>query len=44
MASEKIGLTPAQKTFYQENGYLVLESVFSQEECQRLLSTWKTFT
>ena len=37
MASEKTGLTPAQKTFYQENGYLVLESVFSEEECQRFV-------
>jgi len=37
MASEKTGLTPAQKTFYQENGYLVLERVFSQEECQRFV-------
>ncbi len=37
MASEKTGLTPAQKTFYQENGYLVLESVFSQVECQRFV-------
>ena len=38
MASEKTGLTPAQKTFYQENGYLVLESVFSQEECQHFVT------
>ena len=38
MASEQTGLTPAQKTFYQENGYLVLESVFSQEECQRFVT------
>lgn len=38
MTSEKIGLTPAQKTFYQENGYLVLEGVFSQEECQRFVT------
>ena len=30
-------MTPEQKTFYQENGYLVLESVFSQEECQRFV-------
>ena len=37
MASQKTGLTPAQKTFYQENGYLVLEGVFSQEECQRFV-------
>lgn len=37
MASEKTGLTPAQKTFYRENGYLVLEGVFSQEECQRFV-------
>lgn len=37
MASEKTGLTPAEKTFYQENGYLVLEGVFSQEECQRFV-------
>lgn len=37
MASEKTGLTPTQKTFYQENGYLVLEGVFSQEECQRFV-------
>ena len=37
MTSEKTGLTPAQKTFYQENGYLVLESVFSQEECQHFV-------
>ena len=34
---ERTGLTSAQKTFYQENGYLVLESVFSQEECQRFV-------
>ena len=34
MASEQIGLTAAQKTFYAENGYLVLESVLSAEECQ----------
>ena len=34
MASEQTGLTPAQKAFYQENGYLVLENVFSKEECQ----------
>ena len=38
MASQQTGLTPAQKTFYQENGYLVLESVFSQEECQRFVT------
>ena len=38
MASEQTGLTPVQKTFYQENGYLVLESVFSQEECQRFVT------
>jgi len=37
MASEKTGLTPSEKTFYQENGYLVLERVFSQEECQRFV-------
>ena len=37
MASEKTGLTPAQKTFYQENGYLVLEGVFSQVECQHFV-------
>ena len=37
MASEKTGLTPAEKTSYQENGYLVLEGIFSQEECQRFV-------
>ena len=37
MVSEKTGLTPVQKTFYQENGYLILEGVFSQEECQRFV-------
>ena len=34
---ERTGLTSAQKTFYQENGYLVLEGVFSQEECQHFV-------
>ena len=37
MAAEKTGLTPTQKNFYQENGYLILESVFSQEECQHFV-------
>ena len=34
---ERTGLTSAQKTFYQENGYLVLEGVFSQVECQHFV-------
>ena len=34
MTSQKKGLTPAQKTFYEENGYLVLKSVFTEDECQ----------
>ena len=34
MASEQTGLTSEQKVFYEKNGYLVLENVFSQEECQ----------
>jgi len=38
MALEQIGLTPAQKTFYQKNGYLVLESVFTHQECQRFVA------
>ena len=38
MAFEQTGLTPAQKTFYQKNGYLVLESVFTREECQRFVA------
>ena len=37
MASEQTDLTPAQKVFYQENGYLVLESVLSEEECERFV-------
>ena len=37
MAPEQTGLTPAQKTFYEENGYLVLESVFASEECERFV-------
>jgi len=32
MALEQIGLTPAQKTFYQKNGYLVLEGSLFQEK------------
>lgn len=32
-----IGLTSEQKTFYQTNGYVVLASVFGQEECQRFV-------
>ena len=38
MASEQTGLTPVQKKFYQENGYLVLESVFTADECQRFVA------
>lgn len=34
---ERTGLTSGQKTFYQANGYLVLEGVFSQEECQHFV-------
>ena len=37
MASEQIGLTAAQKRFYEENGYLVLESVFAAGECERFV-------
>ena len=38
MASEQTGLTSAQKAFYQENGYLVLENVLSEEECQNFVT------
>ena len=38
MASEQAGLTPTQKVFYQENGYLVLDSVLSAEECQSFVA------
>lgn len=38
MVSKQTDLTPAQKTFYEENGYLVLENVFSEEECQRFVA------
>ena len=37
MTSKQTGLTPAQKKFYQENGYLVLESIFAPEECERFV-------
>ncbi|MCG9127303.1 phytanoyl-CoA dioxygenase family protein, partial [Candidatus Poribacteria bacterium] len=37
MESEQIGLTNQQKSFYETNGYLVLESVFTQQECQRFV-------
>ncbi len=37
MVSEQIGLTPEQKTFYQTNGYIILGSVLTQEECQRFV-------
>ncbi len=37
MAPEETGLTPAQKTFYEENGYLILESVFAGKECERFV-------
>ena len=37
MTSEQTSLTPAQKAFYAENGYLVLENVLSQEECERFV-------
>lgn len=33
----RTGLTPTQKTFYKENGYLILEGVFSQGECQHFV-------
>ncbi len=38
MASEQTGLIPAQKAFYQENGYLVLENVLSAAECQSFVA------
>ncbi len=34
MASEQVGLTTQQKSYYNTYGYLVLESVFTKEECQ----------
>ncbi len=34
MESEKTGLTSEQYTFYLTNGYVILDSVFTQEECQ----------
>ncbi len=37
MAPEQTGLTSAQKKFYQEYGYLILESVFAREECERFV-------
>lgn len=37
MTSEQTGLTPEQKTDYQTNGYVILGSVFGQEECQRFV-------
>ena len=33
-AKEHLGLSRAQKAFYQENGYVVLRGLFSPEECQ----------
>lgn len=30
-------LTPAQRYFYDVNGYVVLKGIFSHEECQRLI-------
>ncbi|MCY4402003.1 MAG: phytanoyl-CoA dioxygenase family protein [Candidatus Poribacteria bacterium] len=35
MEPEHTGFSAKQSSFYQTNGYVVLESVFSQEECQR---------
>ena len=32
-----MGLTPEQKTFYETNGYVVLEDMFAQKECQRFV-------
>ena len=37
MESEQVGLTNQQKSYYDTNGYLVLESVFTKEECQRFV-------
>ncbi|MDE0484294.1 MAG: phytanoyl-CoA dioxygenase family protein [Candidatus Poribacteria bacterium] len=37
MASKNMGLTPEQKTFYETNGYVVLEDMFAQKECQRFV-------
>ena len=37
MVSEQTGLTLEQKTFYQTNGYVVLENVLEREECQRFV-------
>ena len=39
MTSEQTGLTPAQKAFYQENGYLVLESVFLRGRMSKFCCT-----
>ena len=37
MVSEQTGLTYKQRTFYQTNGYVVLENVLGREECQRFV-------
>ena len=37
MVSEQTGLTLEQRTFYQTNGYVVLENVLGREECQRFV-------
>lgn len=38
MATEKVGLTTAEKRFYEENGYLVLAGVFSRRACQDVVA------
>lgn len=37
MESERVGLTSQQKSIYETNGYLVLESVFTKGECQKFV-------
>ena len=36
--SQNAGLTEDQKTFYQENGYVILSRVFSATECQNFVA------
>ena len=36
--AKKLGLTPAEKVFYEENGYLLAKAVFTREEAEHFRS------
>lgn len=43
MAKNNFTLAPWQKMFYNANGYLVIDDVFSKEECEQAVATFEKY-